>query len=61
MEVAQPLVRIFMHNEEIVHVIRALANSELSTLTYVFPFVIVHQIIYTIILAIQPRYFVVIR
>lgn len=33
MEIAQPLVRIFMHHGQIVPIIRALANAEISNLT----------------------------
>lgn len=33
MEAAQPLVRIFMHHGQIVPIIRALANFEISKLT----------------------------
>lgn len=33
MEIAQPLVRIFMHHDQIVPVIKALADTEISMLT----------------------------
>lgn len=33
MEIAQPLVRLFIHHGKIVPIIRALANAEISNLT----------------------------
>lgn len=33
MDIAQPLVRVFMHHNQIVPIIRTLANAEISNLT----------------------------